>query len=176
MLPGFDRLETVYRDVIQPRMLALPMYNAALQVEASGFGLRGEHCSGVLITPWCMNLVLLPVDGDTWTELAPGSRVEVVFPAGTYLMTLSLPADTQPHLVLTLFTTVLAVPDQDTARRVADEVLQRLYQKSDAPEYDGVDPLHAQLAREETHAPLSRRDLLRGEWRSRDSHSRNHGS
>jgi [NiFe] hydrogenase assembly HybE family chaperone len=164
MQPLLDRLEAVYRDTVLPRMQELPVFNAALQVEARGFRTRGSHCSGVLITPWCMNLVLLPVDGDSWVGRAPGSRIEVAFPAGTYRLTLSLPAGGQPHLGLTLFTTVLAFPDQDIAREVADDILQRLYEETSEPEYDGTAPLDARLGRQELRGPLSRRDLLRGRW------------
>jgi [NiFe] hydrogenase assembly HybE family chaperone len=162
MQPMLDTLEAVYRDTVQPRMRQLPVYNAALQVEARGFRTRDGHCSGVLITPWCMNLLLLPVDGDSWDGLAPGTRVEVAFPAGTYRFTLSLPAGTSPHMSLTLFTTVLDFPDQHTARQVADEVLLRLYQAEADGEY--ADPVSAELDRAGFRRPLSRRDLLRGRW------------
>jgi len=164
MQPMIDKLVSVYRDTVRPRMQDLPVYNAALQVEARGFMLRDGQCSGVLITPWCMNLVLLPVDGDSWIGLPPGSRVEAVFPAGTYLLTLSLPAGSEPHLCLTLFTTVLAFPHQDMVRQVADEVLRRMYLETSQPEYGGTDPLNARLDREEARGPLSRRDLLHGRW------------
>jgi [NiFe] hydrogenase assembly HybE family chaperone len=157
-----DGLVAVYRDNVQPRMRELPVYNAMLQVEARGFAPRDGHCSGILITPWCMNLVLLPGEGDRWSELAPGSRVEVVFPAATYALTLSLPAGMQPHLSLALFSTVLDFADQDTAQQVADEVLQLLYQ-ADA-EDECADPVSAELDRAGSRRPLSRRDLLRGRW------------
>jgi [NiFe] hydrogenase assembly HybE family chaperone len=164
MQPLVDTLEAVYRDTVLPRMQDLPVFNAALQVEARGFRMRGSHCSGVLITPWCMNLVLLPVDGERWGGRAPGSRIEVAFPAGTYQLTLSLPAGGEPHLGLTLFTTVLACPDQGTAREVADDILRRLYEETSAPEYEGAAPLNARLDRQELRRPLSRRDLLHGRW------------
>ena len=162
MQPILDTLEAVYRDTVQPRMRELPVYNAMLQVEARGFGPRDGHCSGILITPWCMNLVLLPGEGDRWSGLAPGSRVEVVFPAATYTLTLSLPAGMQPHLSLALFTTVLDFADQDTAQQVADEVLQLLYQAEAQGQY--ADPVSAELDRAGSRRPLSRRDLLRGRW------------
>jgi [NiFe] hydrogenase assembly HybE family chaperone len=109
-----------------------------------------------------MNLVLLPGEGDSWTGLAPGSRVEVAFPAATYSLTLSLPTGIQPHLSLTLFTTVLDFPNQDTARQVADEVLKRLYQAEAEAGY--AEPVSAELDREGLRRPLSRRDLLHGRW------------
>ena len=160
MFPAVDKLVTAYRDKVQPRMRELPVYNTVLQVEARGFAPRDGRWSGVLITPWCMNLVLLPGAGDSWSGLAPGSRVEVTFPAATYALTLSLPMGVQPHLSLTLFTTVLDFPEQDTAREVADEVLKRLYQADAQGEYAA--PMSAELERAWSRRPLSRRDLLRG--------------
>lgn len=162
MQQHLDGLVAVYRDNVQPRMRELPVYNAVLQVEARGFAPRDGHCSGILITPWCMNLVLLPGEGDRWRGLAPGTRVEVVFPAATYALTLSLPAGMQPHLSLALFTTVLDFADQDTAQQVADEVLRRLYQAEAAGEC--ADPVSAELNRASFRQPLSRRELLLGRW------------
>jgi [NiFe] hydrogenase assembly HybE family chaperone len=153
-------LEAVYRDTVQVRMQELPVYNPALRVEARGFKVRDGHCSGVLITPWCMNLLLLPVGGDSWAGLTPGAQVEVAFPSGTYRLTLSLPAGTAPHLSLTLFTTVLDFADQETAQQVADEVLKRLYQAEAAGE--SADPVSAELDRAGFRRPLSRRELLLG--------------
>ncbi len=169
MQPMLDRLEAVYRDVVRPRMQGLPVYNTALRVEALGFRPREGHCSGVLITPWCMNLLLLPFDGDGdgWPGRAPGTRVDVVFPAGSYRLTLALPVGAPPHLSLTLFTTVLGFSDQDTARQVANEVLTRLYQA--AAEGESAGPESAGLDRTGFRRPLSRRDLLRGRWVSTSS-------
>jgi [NiFe] hydrogenase assembly HybE family chaperone len=164
MQPIAAILEAVYRDTVQARMQGLPVYNPALRVEAHGFTPRDGHCSGVLITPWCMNLVLLPGEGDSWTGQAPGSRVEVAFPAATYSMILSLPTGIQPHLSLTLFTTVLDFPNQDTARLVADEVLKRLYQAETGSEARYAEPGSAELDREGLRRPLSRQDLLHGRW------------
>jgi len=163
MQPMLATLEAVYRDTVQPRMQELPVYNPALRVEARGFRVRDGRRSGVLITPWCMNLLLLPVDGDSWAGLAPGTQVEVAFPAGTYRMTLSMPAGTASHLSLTLFTTVLDFADQQTAQQVADEVLERLYQAEE--EGECADPVSAEIDRAGFRQPLSRRGLLLGRWK-----------
>lgn len=62
------------------RMADLPFYNPKLKVELRGFRLwlsepegdypvSGIGLTGILITPWCMNLVFLPVGDDRVTEL-----------------------------------------------------------------------------------------------------------
>jgi [NiFe] hydrogenase assembly HybE family chaperone len=60
-------LEALFRQIADTRMAGLPVVNPALRVEAVGF----EACvpepdlppaaSGVLVTPWFMNLVRLPL-------------------------------------------------------------------------------------------------------------------
>lgn len=60
-------LEALFRQIADTRMAGLPIVNAALRIEAVGF----EPCasepdlpaaaSGVLVTPWFMNLLRLPL-------------------------------------------------------------------------------------------------------------------
>lgn len=65
-------------------MRGVPVLNSALRVEAVGFTPWLGNCLGVLITPWFMNLMLLPDQGGEWEELAVGVRVTQVFPSGAY--------------------------------------------------------------------------------------------
>ncbi len=159
MYPAVDKLVTAYRDTVQPRMCGLPMYNAALRVEAVGFAPYDGCLCGVLVTPWFMNLVLLPGEGDDWSGLATGKMVKVIFPAGDYRFTLSVPKGIDAHLSLPLFTTVQAIDDQDMACAVAAGVLQRLYRETGEPVQ--ADPVEAGLDNSGLQRPLSRRELLR---------------
>jgi [NiFe] hydrogenase assembly HybE family chaperone len=156
MHPVVDQLLATYRDKVQPRMCGLPMYNANLQTEAVGFERRDGHLSGVLLTPWFMNLVLLPDESDQWIKLPPGKTVAVDFPSGSHRCLLNAPEGIVPHLSLPLFTTVQDFPDQDSARRVAEEVLRRLY-------LDAADADAANISQDgmRSRASMSRRDLLR---------------
>lgn len=160
MFPVVDELLRAYRDCVQPRMCGLPVYNTALKVEAVGFELFNGCLCGVLVTPWCMNLVLLPGVDDDWSGLAAGKKVKVAFPAGDYSFMLSAPEGIDAHLSLPLFTTLLAIPDHDTACAVASEVLRRLYLETE--ELAQVDPVAAELDNNVLRKPLSRRELLRG--------------
>jgi [NiFe] hydrogenase assembly HybE family chaperone len=155
-----DQLVSAYRERVQPRMRSLPMYNAALELEAVGFAPHGGRLCGVLIAPWFMNLVLLPDADEDWSGLPSGKSFKVDFPAGEFLCMLSVPEGIAPHLSLPLFTTVVDFADQATARRVAAEVLRQLQRPSEQPEC--IDPLDAELQQSRLHRPLSRRELLLG--------------
>ena len=160
MFPAVDKLVTAYRDKVQPRMCGLPMYNTALRVEAVGFEIHEGRPCGVLVTPWCMNLIVLAGADDDWSGLAGGQPVKVSFPAGDYYFTLSVPEGIDTHLSLPLFTTVQDISDQDTACEIAAEVLRRLYQTTAAQVQ--ADPVATELDNGGSQRPLSRRDLLRG--------------
>jgi [NiFe] hydrogenase assembly HybE family chaperone len=156
MHPDVEELLATYRDKVQPKMCGLPMYNANLRTEAVGFERRDGRLSGVLLTPWFMNLLLLPNESDEWLKLPPGKTFEVDFPSGCQRCLLSAPEGIVPHLSLPLFTTVQDFPDQDSARRVAEEVLRRLY--LDAGDAETADISQGALGSRRT---MSRRDLLR---------------
>jgi [NiFe] hydrogenase assembly HybE family chaperone len=52
-----------FREIGDTQMRELPFYNAGLEVEAFEFSRFGDdQLIGVLITPWFMNLLLLPLD------------------------------------------------------------------------------------------------------------------
>jgi [NiFe] hydrogenase assembly HybE family chaperone len=153
MDPMVDKLLVVYRETVQPKMCGLPMYNARLRIEAVGFELRDGRLCGVLLTPWCMNLVLLPDESDEWHKLPHGKTIDVEFPSGRHSCLLSSVEGIVPHLSLPLFTTVQDFADQDTARQVAEETLRLLY-------LDANDDQPVSQDGSRSGRTMSRRDLL----------------
>lgn len=155
-----NSLTTAYRESVQPRMLGMPVYNAALETEAVGFAWRDGRLCGVLLTPWCMNLVLFPQACDEWEDRAAARTVEVEFPSGSQRCMLSALEGVPVHLSLPLFTTVLDFENQETAREVAREVLQRLYTR--AATGGDADPVGGPQSSRRQPRTLTRRELLRG--------------
>lgn len=128
------RLVRHYQQVYSERMQGLPIVNERLRVEAVGFDAFDGHRLGVLITPWFMNLVLLPAT-DQWKELQQGDIVDVDLPAERHQLMICRDEDLGVHLTAILFRTVADFPDQQTARDVAVEIMTRLMQipSSDSP-------------------------------------------
>jgi [NiFe] hydrogenase assembly HybE family chaperone len=158
-----NRLVAGYRHVERERMHGLPICNDNLQVEAVGFRPHDKCLCGVLVTPWFMNLVLLPAEGEQWSAATFGDKVIWQFNAGEYEFTPAVLEGVGTHLSTPLFSTVQDFPDQDTARRVAEEVLGRL--EEDGHETVSTDPLASGLKQSGFNRPLSRRKLLHG-WLS----------
>lgn len=123
-----ERYDAVYRQQMQD----LPIVNKHLEVEAVGFTAIDEHELGVLITPWFMNLVLLP-GTDAWHESAQGSVIERSLPSGKCEFTVCRDEDLGTYLTAILFRSVTDFPDQPTARAIAEETLKELLTAHDEP-------------------------------------------
>ncbi|EPK5022123.1 TPA: [NiFe]-hydrogenase assembly chaperone HybE [Pseudomonas aeruginosa] len=67
--PRAEALARRFSEIAATRMRGLPLLNPALGVEAVGFAAQslgteaGSGLLGVLVTPWCMNLIWLPDPG-----------------------------------------------------------------------------------------------------------------
>jgi [NiFe] hydrogenase assembly HybE family chaperone len=77
-----SRLVGAYRRIALA-MHGLPIYNPQVVVEAVGFRESGGRQVGVIVTPWFMNLTLLPTaqEAASWR---PGQSVRLAFPSGEY--------------------------------------------------------------------------------------------
>ena len=84
------RLAACYRAIGRERMAGLPICNPALAVAAIGFRALSGEAFGVLLTPWCMNLVLLDLQGAPPRPALPaGATRDCDFPAGTIAFTVA---------------------------------------------------------------------------------------
>ena len=147
MSVGVPELVDYYRKVYEERFRDLPIINPELDVEAVGFRKLAEHEFGTLITPWFINLVLLP-GNDRWQDRAQGSTCNIELPGGKVDFTVSHDDELGTTLSAVLFSTVTDFPDQAMARDVAAETLRLLFSAEEAS-----DPRDGRK--------LSRRQLLR---------------
>ena len=146
---GIDvqQLVNFYRKVYEERFRGVPIINPELEVEAVGFRALAEHEIGALITPWFINLVLLP-GTDRWQERAQGSCCNVELPGGKVDFTVSHDDELGTTLSAALFGTVTEFPNQAMARDIAAETLRLLF-STEPPGGAGAE------------RKLSRRQLLR---------------
>jgi [NiFe] hydrogenase assembly HybE family chaperone len=117
-----QHFEAIYREHMQD----LPIVNSRLQVEAVGFRDYAGHQLGVLITPWFMNLVLLPAS-TAWADSEQGSTENIAFPSGPIQFTIAHDELLGCYLTAVLFRTTADLPDQDTAREIAAQIMQDLF-------------------------------------------------
>ncbi|PVV06317.1 MAG: hypothetical protein B6D77_16105 [gamma proteobacterium symbiont of Ctena orbiculata] len=178
-------LECQFRHIQQERMQGLPLLNPALHVEAVGFCKWNEYCLGVLITPWFMNLMLLPPEGDSWETMGVGDKQLHHMPSGPYEFILGEEEGIGRYQMCSLFSPVFEFADQATAVATAEAVMDALMC---AEHRDGVSTRESEIERlwkgesgeqavdeevdleeqerpalsQRLEQPLSRRELLRG--------------
>lgn len=126
MQDTLDELVRHFEHIYVEHMQDLPIVNKRVQVEAVGFQDYNEHKLGVLITPWFMNLVLLP-HGDAWADSAQGDKSSIEFPSGPIEFTISRDETLGTYLTAVLFRSVSDFPDHDVARDVAERVMKELF-------------------------------------------------
>lgn len=151
-------LVDVHRRISEERMRGLPIFNERLDVEAVGFRpVDGRHL-GIMISPWFINLVLLPGAEDDWSEVRVGSACIWEFPAGEYEFHAAELPGVGRHYTAALFSTVADFPDQATARAVAENVMKRLFSGALSRTPDKVRRGGGDVLFDET---MTRRGLLR---------------
>jgi [NiFe] hydrogenase assembly HybE family chaperone len=116
-----QQFESIYVE----HMHDLPVVNQALAVEAVGFHDYYDHQLGILITPWFMNLILLP-GTDDWSNKAQGDTPSIDFPSGPIEFAVSHDKMLGTYLSAVLFRSVTDIADQATARKLAADVLGAL--------------------------------------------------
>lgn len=131
MSAAVERLVDYYQTVFEERFRGLPIVNTALQVEAVGFRELAEHEFGALITPWFINLFLLP-GTRRWDDRVQGSVCTIELPGGKVDFTVSHDEVMGTMLSAAMFGTVTEFPDQDMARDIARETLRLLFSKEQA--------------------------------------------
>ncbi len=180
-----DRLGSLFREIETTRMDGVPILNPALEVAAFGFEPWQDYYLGVLLTPWFMNLVLLPRDPDAFALTKPkfGDKQQVRLPAGQVEFIVGHEEDTGFMLSCSLFSPVFEFDDQAAAEETALAALEQVLAEADADEPDEDADMRAIWAGElpdpeptadpeaDSQDPvdpapvvsdMSRRDLLRG--------------
>jgi len=146
---GFER---AFSHIHATRMAGLPFLNPAIRVAALGFrdwsGLR----LGVLVTPWSINLVLLPGPSTPLPPVRAGDEKLYAFPAGVFGFHAHDDPVAGPYQQCSLFSPVEEFSSHEDAVAAACAALDALV----AP------PSPAQGAPVEAPPLVSRRGLLRG--------------
>jgi len=170
------RLEAAFGRVLDEKMRGLAFVNPALSVEAIGFAPWRHYWLGVMLTPWAMNLLLAPREVERWRSLPPGEKRRYVFPAGEFDFISARDDALGEFLICSLYSPVLQFADHATARETARLAREALFDASNANVgHDKESPIRTEqlqpaapgpLAQLEAqlHAPLSRRDLLHGQF------------
>jgi [NiFe] hydrogenase assembly HybE family chaperone len=76
--------EQAFTRVWRERMAGLPFLNEQLRVEALGFRDWRDVRVGALVTPWSVNLLVVPAPNNSLPPVRPGDTHAWSFPSGEY--------------------------------------------------------------------------------------------
>lgn len=160
------RLEAVFAHIRDTRMQGVPILNEAMPVKAVGLREWGAYWLGVMVTPWFMNLVLLPREGAGADVAWPGMRVTEgqthAMPSGQYAFLLSEEDGLGRYQMCSLFSPMAEFADAEAAIATAEAVMVALFE---APCPDDAEPEQAEASppvERPAPKPMSRRALLFG--------------
>lgn len=161
-----SRIEADFREIWHAKMRDVPLANALLRVEAVGFARIDGRPLGVLVTPWCMNLVQLPAEGEDWSGLRPGEKETLVFPSGEYDFLHNRREMTGGYKACALFSAMGDFRSHAQAVEVAAAVMAALFDPANRAETDRAAEIRAARERDRAPPPMpatpSRRGLLLG--------------
>lgn len=121
------RFEALFREIHVGQMRGVPLLNETLEVKAVGFRAHEERVIGVMITPWFMNLVLVPGPDEDWSALVPGAKEIIGFPSGPYEFLAANRPETGPYKACSLFSPMFDFTSMLQASETARAVLAALF-------------------------------------------------
>lgn len=128
------------------RMSDLPVFNTALSVSAVGFREYLNGDIGILVTPWCMNLIFLP--GDAESELGGnsvlGEKRMIALPSGQYEFIWGESERLGGYLSCSLFSPMFEFDSQEIALETAEEVMRAAFDADNYAPTDRQIALHEQ--------------------------------
>lgn len=121
-------LEAAYRHIAATRMAGLPLVHPRLAVQAVGFEAGDDAVAlGVLVTPWFMNLVRLPLEARAVAAVtAPGRADDVTIHGWTFRFHGHQEPGLGRHAAASLVSPMSEFADQAAAVATAEGVLERL--------------------------------------------------
>ncbi len=155
-------LEAAFRRIAATRMAGLPLNNSALRVQAVGFRPHDpDTLAGVLITPWAINLVVLPLRPSRELYLASDCLCSRDFPSGSYDFMGGEEPECGAYQFCSLFSPAFEFRDQESAVEVARAVVAALWADDEPDPAAGREA--ARLAgRPASQIPTTRRGFLQG--------------
>lgn len=137
------------------RLEGLPVYNANLQVEAIDFQPCEHGLVGALVTPWFINILLLPGNVRTWRQHELGTKHTFELATGEQQFVLGDDEVVGRYFFRSVVSPPHCYKQQADARHAAQLALQKLLVVEAEPETQAVefDP--------GTHKPAGRREFMR---------------
>jgi [NiFe] hydrogenase assembly HybE family chaperone len=114
-----ESVEEAFTRIEHDHMVDVPILNLALRVEAIDFQRWQGHWLGIVVTPWCMSILLLPGSTQNWVSTGENKRRFVRFPAGDFALLGSDEAELGEYQSCSLFSPMGKFSTQSEATMTA---------------------------------------------------------
>lgn len=149
-----DAVEAAFFRIQREQMADVPILNPALSVAAVDFQRWQGHWLGIVVTPWCMSMLLVPGSAENWVSTGENRRRFVKFPAGDFAFLGSAEAELGEYQSCPLFSPMGQFPSQSEATLTAKASLVALLAPPQAA------PEAGEAKKTSTDPSLSRRRFL----------------
>jgi len=85
-LDASNQIEICFNKIQRENMEGILLLNKDLEVEAVEFQIWDDHIVGMVVTPWFLNLVMLPNENDNWETQKLGEKEKHIFPSQDLIM------------------------------------------------------------------------------------------
>ncbi len=177
-----QKLETCFNHILIENMQGINILNHELEVEAIEFTKWNGRLMGMMVTPWFVNLIMLPNEKDNWHTLELGDKQTYNFPSKDLDMMVNEIEGFGYCRTYSLYSPCKDLPNQESARIAAAMFLRDLLDETKrvAPTYSEEqiarylkkeDMVHQEELKKQFSEPvelkekIDRRDLLRGKVR-----------
>jgi len=121
------QLTESFQQVFNTKMRDTPFNNNSLSVEAIGFRIWGNRIVGILLMPWCMNILVLPASDEDWSQLRIGTKRTFAFPSGHYEFIFNNRPPAGGYFACSLFSSMTEFASQLQATNVARAAIAGLF-------------------------------------------------
>ena len=158
-----NALTAVFERVHRERMAGLPILHPGLSVAVIGARQWRQDWLGMLLTPWCMNLVIVPGSESVFASGPIGTKQLIEFPAGAFEFIASDEAEIGAFAACSMFSPMQTFVDQAGAVATAEAVMVALFEPEPELRLESAAAVPGgEVSPEPVSRNLSRRDLLRG--------------
>ncbi|OAT25852.1 hydrogenase-2 assembly chaperone [Proteus myxofaciens] len=157
-ITGYDeapiaQLEANFRHIANKEMQNLPFYRQHIPIKAVINTLFDKQWIGAILTPWMLELIILPGPNQEWPYRKIGERLALALPCGEVKFVVGELADGMQYLACSLMSPLNPHLDAEHAIQLAENSAKMALSF----------PVHTQSTAE---IDLSRRSLFRGQLRS----------
>ncbi len=129
-------LESAFNTIYKERMHDIPIINDKIEVHVTGFQQWQNSYLCIMITPWFMNLMLLPGETEDWDDKRETTSSTHTFPSGSYEFLVGFEPNIGKYKMCSLFSPMFEFADNDAAVETAEVAIKELMNIENVEEVD----------------------------------------